>query len=87
MTEERKKKGKKTVKILELEGHEVTVDRYNWTVNGELHFNSLDAALQEISTQLLKRKLTKRRGKDIYSLKALIDGIKEHNDWFKSLIE
>ena len=87
MTEEKKKKGKTSVKILELEGHEVTVDRYNWTVDGELHFNSLDGALGEISSQLLKRKLTKRRGKDIYTLDALVKDIKEHNDWFKSLIE
>lgn len=85
METEHKKGKKEIVKVLELEGHLITVETRNWTLDGNSFYPTLEGALKEMSNRILKQKLKGRSDEDVKSLKSLIQTIEAHYQWFKDL--
>lgn len=82
-----KKKTKEVIKVLELEGHLITVDSRNWILDGNSFYPNLEGALKELSQRILKEKLKGRPDKDIVKLDALIRTIEFHNEWFREVTQ
>lgn len=80
---DKKKKTKEVIKVLELEGHLITVDSRNWILDGNSFYPTLADSLSALSNVLLKDKLKGRPASDIPRLASLIITIKEHHEWFK----
>ena len=53
METEHKKGKKEIVKVLELEGHLITVETRNWTLDGNSFYPTLEGALKEMSNRIL----------------------------------
>lgn len=82
-----KKKTKEVIKVLELEGHLITVDSRNWILDGNSFYPNLEGALKELSQRILKEKLKGRPNEDIVKLDALIRTIEYHNEWFREVTQ
>lgn len=84
---DKKKKTKEVTKVLELEGHLITVDSRNWILDGNSFYPNLGGALKELSQRILKEKLKGRPNEDIVKLDALIRTIEFHNEWFREVTQ
>lgn len=84
---DKKKKTKEVIKVLELEGHLITVDSRNWILDGNSFYPNLEGALKELSQRILKEELKGRPNEDIVKLDALIRTIEFHNEWFREVTQ
>ena len=82
---DKKKKTKEVTKVLELEGHLITVDSRNWILDGNSFYSSLSGALGALSDTLLKEKLKGRKHAEIVRIEALCELLEKHDNWFKDI--